>query len=98
MALHVAGKYAIITGGGSGVSRHLLHIHVVQQPANFVLGIGLAFAKKLLGRGCSVLIGDLDLRLEARDLVAQFPPERRSATKPVALFQKTDVTSWPQCK
>ncbi|KAI1248321.1 hypothetical protein MGN70_009519 [Eutypa lata] len=78
MALHVAGKYAIITGGGSG--------------------IGLAFAKKLLGRGCSVLIGDLDLRLEARDLVAQFPPERRSATKPVALFQKTDVTSWPQCK
>ncbi|KAF3344293.1 Maltose permease MAL61 [Verticillium dahliae VDG2] len=50
MALSVAGKYAVITGAGSGIN--------------------LAFAKQLLERGCSVLIGDLALRPEAEALLA----------------------------
>ncbi|KAK4063612.1 hypothetical protein H0G86_007202 [Trichoderma simmonsii] len=79
MALSVAGRYAIITGGGSGIN--------------------LAFAKKLLSRGCSVLVGDISLRPEAQDLLKQYPHDPLtppSANRPVALFKKTDVTSWPQ--
>ncbi|EHK19599.1 uncharacterized protein TRIVIDRAFT_46591 [Trichoderma virens Gv29-8] len=62
-------------------------------------GINLAFAKKLLSRGCSVLIGDLGLRPEAQELLKQYPHELSklpSASRPVALFKKTDVRSWPQ--
>ncbi|KAJ4859457.1 short chain dehydrogenase domain-containing protein [Trichoderma breve] len=79
MALSVAGRYAIITGGGSGIN--------------------LAFAKKLLSRGCSVLVGDISLRPEAQELLKQYPHDPLtppSANRPVALFKKTDVTSWPQ--
>ncbi|KKP02056.1 NAD-dependent 15-hydroxyprostaglandin dehydrogenase [Trichoderma harzianum] len=62
-------------------------------------GINLAFAKKLLSRGCSVLIGDLGLRPEAQELLKQYPHEPSkppSASRPAALFKKTDVRSWPQ--
>ncbi|KAH0521920.1 hypothetical protein TsFJ059_005850 [Trichoderma semiorbis] len=62
-------------------------------------GINLAFAKKLLSRGCSVLIGDLGLRPEAQELLKQYPhdPSKSpSASRPSALFKKTDVRSWPQ--
>ncbi|KAK4072871.1 uncharacterized protein Triagg1_5548 [Trichoderma aggressivum f. europaeum] len=79
MALSVAGRYAIITGGGSGIN--------------------LAFAKKLLSRGCSVLVGDISLRPDAQELLIQYPHNPStppSASRPVALFKKTDVTSWPQ--
>ncbi|KAJ5097483.1 hypothetical protein N7456_008204 [Penicillium angulare] len=54
-------------------------------------GINLAFAKKLLSCGCSVLVGDLNLRPEAQELL-----EKHSTDAPSMIFQKTDVTSWPQ--
>ncbi|GAD91858.1 hypothetical protein NECHADRAFT_91804 [Paecilomyces variotii No. 5] len=73
--MSLAGKHAIITGGGSGIN--------------------LAFTRKLLHRGCSVLIGDLNLRPEAQELLRQYPSSA-STTSPSAIFQKTDVTSWPQ--
>ncbi|KAM9884967.1 NAD-dependent 15-hydroxyprostaglandin dehydrogenase (short-chain dehydrogenase) [Verticillium dahliae] len=82
MALSVAGKYAVITGAGSGIN--------------------LAFAKQLLERGCSVLIGDLALRPEAEALLAQYPKGRDGggggggSGQPHALFQATNVASWPQ--
>ncbi|KAM0812936.1 hypothetical protein AB5N19_12927 [Seiridium cardinale] len=73
--LSVAGKHAIITGGGSGIN--------------------LAFAQLLLSRGCSVLLGDLNLRPEAEKLLAEYPYSR-SSDKPSAIFHSTDVRSWPQ--
>ncbi|KAM0333459.1 hypothetical protein ACHAQA_002121 [Verticillium albo-atrum] len=81
MSLSVAGKYAVVTGGGSGIN--------------------LAFTKQLLARGCSVLIADLALRPEAEALLAQYPKKTPDdgAGKPAAphaLFQPTNVASWPQ--
>ncbi|KAI1881851.1 hypothetical protein JX265_000677 [Neoarthrinium moseri] len=74
-SLSVAGKYAIITGGGSGIN--------------------LAFARLLLSRGCSVLIGDLNLRPEAQQLLSEYPYPPASS-RPSAQFHPTDVRSWPQ--
>ncbi|KAJ5742907.1 transmembrane amino acid transporter protein-domain-containing protein [Penicillium manginii] len=54
-------------------------------------GINLAFAKLLLQNGCNVLIADLGLRPEAQVLV-----EKYQAGPVRAIFQKTDVTDWPQ--
>ncbi|KAI4602209.1 hypothetical protein KJ359_009447 [Pestalotiopsis sp. 9143b] len=76
MSLSVAGKHALITGGGSGIN--------------------LAFARLLLSRGCSVLIGDRTLRPEAEKLIADYPHSSSSSSRPSALFHKTDVRSWPQ--
>lgn len=76
MAISVAGKYALITGGGSGIN--------------------LAFARVLLAKGCSVIIGDLHLRPEAAALLEQFPHPPPSPERASAVFQKTDVSSWPQ--
>ncbi|KAI8237145.1 Hco3-transporter family protein [Colletotrichum sp. SAR 10_99] len=60
-------------------------------------GINLAFAKLLLERGCSVLIGDLALRPEASSLVSQYSPQSSSdSSRPTAHFQQTNVASWPQ--
>ncbi|KAF9879442.1 nad-dependent 15-hydroxyprostaglandin dehydrogenase [Colletotrichum karsti] len=76
--LSVAGKYAVITGAGSGIN--------------------LAFAKLLLERGCSVLIGDLALRPEATSLVSQYTTTGttpRGSGSPTAHFQPTNVASWP---
>lgn len=45
------------------------------------------------------MIGDLGLRPEAQELLKQYPHDPLvppSATRPVALFKKTDVASWPQ--
>ncbi|KAI3540764.1 hypothetical protein CABS03_13714 [Colletotrichum abscissum] len=84
MSLSVAGKYAVITGAGSGIN--------------------LAFARLLLEKGCSVIIGDLALRHEAQKLLEQYPhPQPGSNTsnnknnsdRPSALFQETNVASWP---
>jgi NAD(P)-dependent dehydrogenase (short-subunit alcohol dehydrogenase family) len=44
----------------------------------------------LLSRGCNVLIADLALRPEAQQLLEQY------TSTPRAVFQKTDVTDWPQ--
>ncbi|KAJ9148201.1 Short chain dehydrogenase [Coniochaeta hoffmannii] len=71
--LSVTGKYAVITGAGSGIN--------------------LAFARLLLSKGCSVVIGDLALRPEAEALISQYP-HPPSAGKPSALFHRTNVTSW----
>ena len=49
-------------------------------------------AKLLLSRGCNVLLVDLQLRPEAKELVDRYSAEDPS--KPRAVFQKTDVTSW----
>lgn len=59
------------------------------------VGISLAFAKLLVEKGCSILIGDLALTAEAEALVTAHPYDASHA-KPFVLFHKTDVTSWPQ--
>ncbi|ETI23405.1 hypothetical protein G647_05207 [Cladophialophora carrionii CBS 160.54] len=53
-------------------------------------GINLEFARLLLQHGANVLFADLALRPEAQDLVAKY-----ASTPNKAVFQKTDVTSWP---
>lgn len=55
--------------------------------------------KLLIGKGCSVVIADINLIPEAEALLAEYPHEDGTATessKPSVLFHKTDVTSWPQ--
>lgn len=54
-------------------------------------GICYAFAKMLLGRGCNVVLADLALRPEAKNLLNDF-----TGGSARALFQKTDVTKWDQ--
>lgn len=51
-------------------------------------GINYEFAKLLLSKNCSVVIGDLSLRPEAQALVDNH------SSSPRCLFQKTDVTDW----
>src|SRR6478735_3423647 len=58
-------------------------------------GINLCFVRLLIEQGCSVMIADLQLRPEARQLVGQHP-FIATDDKPGVLFQKTDVASWPQ--
>ncbi|KAJ9612283.1 hypothetical protein H2200_003880 [Cladophialophora chaetospira] len=53
-------------------------------------GINLEFARLLLQHGANVLFADLALRPEAEELVSQY-----QSTPNKAVFQKTDVTSWP---
>lgn len=60
-----------------------------------ILGISLAFSRFLLEKGCSVIIGDLRLSAEAETLLQEFP-HPSSDGKPSAIFQKTNVVSWPQ--
>ncbi|EXF80690.1 hypothetical protein CFIO01_07543 [Colletotrichum fioriniae PJ7] len=61
--------------------------------------INLAFAKLLLEKGCSVMIGDLALRPEAQQLLEQYPHPQpgsdNNTNRPSALFQETNVASWP---
>ncbi|KAI5791856.1 putative short chain dehydrogenase/ reductase [Geopyxis carbonaria] len=53
-------------------------------------GINLSFAKLLASKQCNVVIGDLALTPEAEAFVgSEQPPNTR------VLFQRTDVTSWP---
>ena len=51
-------------------------------------GICYHFAKVLLERGCNVVMADLALRPEAKELQKAFPSR--------AVFQQTDVTKWDQ--
>ncbi|CAM1508635.1 Fc.00g054830.m01.CDS01 [Cosmosporella sp. VM-42] len=55
-------------------------------------GINFTFTELLLSRGCNVILADLSLRPEARDLVSCYDSKDAS---PRAVFVKTDVTSWP---
>ncbi|UZP37420.1 hypothetical protein NXS19_005236 [Fusarium pseudograminearum] len=75
MMEHIHGKYAFVTGGGSGIN--------------------LCFVRLLLKNGFSVLIVDRRLRVEAQQLMEQYPFEGDNS-KAELLFQETDVTSWPQ--
>jgi len=52
-------------------------------------GICFSFCALLLSKNCNVLIADLSLRPEAQALLEKY------TTTPRAIFQKTDVTSWP---
>ncbi|KPM38767.1 hypothetical protein AK830_g7791 [Neonectria ditissima] len=58
-------------------------------------GINLAFARILLGKGCSVLIADLKLQPEAEELLKEYPFPATSG-KPGVFFYKTNVSSWPE--
>lgn len=60
-----------------------------RSPLTAPAGIGLEFARKLLEHGANVLFADLALRPEAEALVSQYQ------SRPKAVFQRTDVTSWP---
>ncbi|EON66894.1 hypothetical protein W97_06297 [Coniosporium apollinis CBS 100218] len=53
-------------------------------------GIGLAFVDLLNSKGCSVVIGDLQLRAEAEELV------NKASNGAKILFKKTDVTKWDE--
>ena len=55
-------------------------------------GINLAFAQQLLARDCNVVIADLGLRPEAKELVDSHSSS--SSGKGRAVFQQTDVTNW----
>lgn len=91
------GKSALVTGAGSGKSNapYLIHSRHTSSKStpNQPPGINLAFATLLLTHGCNVLIADLTLRPEARQLLSQY-----QTGTPRALFQPTDVTSWPQLR
>ncbi|KJZ72534.1 hypothetical protein HIM_08058 [Hirsutella minnesotensis 3608] len=58
-------------------------------------GINLAFARLLLEKGCSVMIGDLQLSDEAKGLLGEYPHPGAQG-RPSALFHKVDVASWPE--
>lgn len=61
-----------------------------QSITNRPTGINFCFASLLLSRGCNVLLADLALRPEAEQLLKDY------TSQPRAVFQKTDVTDWPQ--
>ncbi|ERF69177.1 hypothetical protein EPUS_01134 [Endocarpon pusillum Z07020] len=52
-------------------------------------GINFCFARLLLSRGVNVLVADLALRPEAKELI-----NTHSKDSPRAVYLKTDVTSW----
>ncbi|KAG9229789.1 hypothetical protein BJ875DRAFT_177197 [Amylocarpus encephaloides] len=56
-------------------------------------GINFEYAKKLLEKGCNVVIADLALRPEAEGLLKLYPLSGEGAK---AFFQKTDVADWAQ--
>ncbi|MCJ1306152.1 hypothetical protein MMC08_008970, partial [Hypocenomyce scalaris] len=56
-------------------------------------GICLEFTRKLLGRGCNVLIADLALRPEAEEVVESSISSKNGSR---AVFKKTDVSDWKQ--
>ena len=57
-------------------------------------GLNLALARKLLAKGCNVLLADLGLRPEAKEVVDSHAQATESRGR--AVFQQTDVTSWKQ--
>ncbi|KAL8880952.1 MAG: hypothetical protein Q9192_007910 [Flavoplaca navasiana] len=57
-------------------------------------GINLAFARLLLRKQCNVVVADLALRPEAKEVVAAHSSLSRSSAR--AVFQRTDVRDWAQ--
>ncbi|TLD33206.1 hypothetical protein PspLS_00297 [Pyricularia sp. CBS 133598] len=96
----LSGKYAVLTGGGSGI--HILNNKQDDKTKRLTdcnatpLGITLDFAKLLLARGTSVIVGDLCLRPEAEELVVAYPHPPQDPKNASFVFHKTDVRSWPQ--
>lgn len=64
--------------------------------ANPDAGINHAISQRLLGAGCSVMFADVRLRPEAQATVDKHPHPSADASKPSAVFKKTDVSDWPQ--
>lgn len=56
-------------------------------------GINFCFAELLLSKGCNVVIADLALRPEAKELISKYSTSSKGAK---AVFQQTDVTEWAQ--
>ncbi|KAL9036498.1 MAG: hypothetical protein Q9180_004267, partial [Flavoplaca navasiana] len=56
--------------------------------------INLAFARLLLRKQCNVVVADLALRPEAKEVVAAHSSLSRSPAR--AVFQRTDVRDWAQ--
>jgi NAD(P)-dependent dehydrogenase (short-subunit alcohol dehydrogenase family) len=52
----------------------------------------LSFAKLLLSRGCNVVFADIALRSEAQAVIDEY--SANDASKPRAVFVKTDVVMW----
>ena len=97
MALSLAGKTAIITGAGSGMSSTFptqapLLLSIALDVLTKSTGINLAFARALLTKNCNVLIADLALRPEAQELVSHYSSDSQDTAK--AIFQETDVRDW----
>lgn len=89
----VSGKTAIVTGAGSGNGDLCYSSNRKSQvKADAPLGINLSLTELLLSRGCNVVLADLSLRSEAKDLVSRYNDKNSS---PRAVFVTTDVTSWP---
>ncbi|KAJ4328066.1 hypothetical protein N0V84_001434 [Fusarium piperis] len=57
-------------------------------------GICLAFTKKLLEGGCSVVMADVRLRPEAQELLDKWSTVEEG--KPIAHFHQTDISDWAQ--
>lgn len=55
-------------------------------------GINYCLSKLLLSRGCNVLIADLALRPESKELMEQY--SGKDSSKSRCVFQRTDVTVW----
>lgn len=97
----VNGKYAIVTGAGSGK----FEISNLRQDAGVFTpfpnlqtdtrqGINLAFAEQLLEKGCSVILADLRLRPEAEEVLLKYT--KKEVGKAYAVFQKVDLADWGQ--
>ena len=57
-------------------------------------GIGHALSRLLLSAGCSVVFGDLKLRPEAEQTLAEYQYPASNPDSPSAIFHPTDVANW----
>lgn len=100
MAYDLKGKFAVVTGGGSG--KALLCVGIVVHCSlwpylTITAGISHTLTKMLLEAGCSVLVADLKLRPESEALLTKYPHPSPSGG-PSNVFYQTDVTNWKQLK
>ncbi|KAF2015618.1 NAD(P)-binding protein [Aaosphaeria arxii CBS 175.79] len=88
-------------GGGGGKRQKTAGNFSVRGKRAIVTGAGsginFSFAALLLSRGCSVLIADIALRPEAKELVEKYSAGGdKKEGEARAVFQETDVTQWTQ--